>query len=292
MSELEIDLTGYDSDYGFRNSYHWRGAGRQYPADWRLGCIDEARRAVKNSGLTRKCDKVDRIVLKVPDRVERITSDFLMHFLGPAARKLTPAILEKKLVLRLNKQDLDVSNSLHTFCSNIRHYLEIETAKIVKRAKQKNEKKPENVVWGEPTGLFVPDINTKLRLVLPWSFTIHRESRNQKFLAWIMEDPKFSGWRHYREHSNDPNAWPVQMLQDSIIIVDRVYIRKGSGYEDFSSLTFRLQKGAEVIYNGVNFTAKNNHRFWAKLRDVNKIVAEVDLNSLPGQEKEGTARKD
>ena len=292
MSELEIDLTGYDSDFSYRNSYYWGGTGKQYPADWRLACIDEARRAVKASGITRECVKVDKIVLKVPARVGRITPDFLMHFLGPAARKLTPPTLESKLFLNVNGRELAVTKTLDGMGREIRSYLSIETRRIAERAKKKTAKKPENIVWGEPTGLFVPDINTKLRLVLPWNFSIHREYRNTKFLQFIMQDSNFSGYRHYRDTSNDPHQWQVQMDAGSIIIVDRVYIRKGKGFEDFSSLTFRLQKGSTLVYNGVTLTAKGNHRFWAKLRDVNKIVAEVDLNSLPGQEKEGTARKD
>jgi hypothetical protein len=290
VSELEIDLTGYDSDFGYRNSYAWRGSNRQYPASWRLAHIDEARRAAKESGITRVCAKIDKIALKVPTRVERITSDFLMHFLGPAARKLTPAALKNKLVLRTGGQDVDVSNSLDTFSVGIRCYLERETVRIVERAKKKTEKKPENIVWGEPIGLYVPDINTKLRLALPWNFTIFREHRNEKFLRFIMQDPNFNGWK-YRDSGNT-HQWQVQLDSGSIIIVDRVYIRRGKGFEDFSSLTFRLQKGSTLVYNGDMITAKGNHRFWAKLRDVNKIVAEVDLNSLPGQEKEGTARKD
>jgi hypothetical protein len=286
-NELEIDLTGYDSDW---RNYYWRyrNGGKPY---WALADIDEARRAVKESGLTRNCGKVDKILINVPARVQEIRQDFIMHLLGPAARKLTPPVLESKLYLSVNGRELAVSKTLDGMGQEIRSYLSKEISRIAERAKKKEAKKPENVVWGEPTGLFVPDINTKLRLVLPWSFTIHRESRNQKFLAWIMEDPNFSGWSHYR-HPEKVNDWPVQMLQGSIIIVDRVYIRKGAGYEDFSSLTFRLQKGSEVVFNGNTLTAKGNHRFWAKLRDVNKIVAEVDLNSLPGQEKEGIARKD
>ena len=291
MSELEIDLTGYDSDFGYRNSYHWQGSGRQHPSDWRLACIDEARRAAKESGITRKCAKVDRIVLKVPARVGRITPDFLMHFLGPAARKLTPPILESKLVLNVNGRELAVAQTLDGMGQGIRSYLSKEIRRIAARAKNKETKKPENIVWGEPTGLFVPDINTKLRLVLPWNFTIHREHRNEKFLQFVLQEPKFSGWS-YRQAAGAINQWQVQMDAGSIIIVDRVYIRRGKGFEDYSSLTFRLQKGSTLVYNDDMMTAKGNHRFWAKLRDVNKIVAEVDLNSLPGQEKEGTARKD
>ena len=291
MSELEIDLTGYDSDFSYRNSYHWQGSGKQYPADWRLACIDEARRAVKASGITRECVKVDKIVLKVPARVGRITPDFLMHFLGPAARKLTPPILESKLFLNVNGRELAVTKTLDGMGREIRSYLSIETRRITERAKKKTAKKPENIVWGEPTGVFVPDINTKLRLVLPWNFSVHREHRNEKFLQFMLQDPNFSGWG-YRQAAGAINQWQVQMDAGSIIIVDRVYIRKGKGFEDYSSLTFRLQKGSTLVYNGATLTAKGNHRFWAKLRDVNKIVAEVDLNSLPGQEKEGTARKD
>ena len=288
MSELKIDLTGYDSDW--RNYYQrYHNQGKSY---WALANTDEARRAVKESGLTRKCDTVDKIFINVPARVQELREDFLMHLLGPAARKLTPSVLGNKLILNVDGRDLPVHNTLHGFGIAVRDYLSKEERKIAERAKKKEAKKPDNIMWGEPTGVFVPDINTKLRLVLPWNFAIFRESRNQKFLAWIHNDPNFSGWRHYRDETPCVNEWQVQMEQGSIIIVDRVYIRRGAGFEDFSSLTFRLQKGSTVVFNGVTMTAKGNHRFWAKLRHVNQIVAEVDLNSLPGQEKEGTARKD
>jgi hypothetical protein len=54
---------------------------------------------------------------------------------------------------------------------------------------------------------------------------------------------------------------------DTILTVDRVYIRKG--VSDFSSLTFRIpkDKNKKHIYAGV--------RFWAKLSDVNKIEFEL-----------------
>ncbi len=287
MNVLEINLTGYDSDENARYSYYHRNT---HVPEYMLARSDEGRRAAKDSGITRQCDKVDEIEIHIPDRVTAFKQDFLQLFLGPAARKLGPQVLEHKLFLVCRGRRLEVEVNLDRMCQDVRGYLRVEERKIAERAEKKEAKKPDNIVWGEPTGLFVPDIGTRLKLVLPWNFEIHRERRNEHFLKWIHDDPNFNPWG-YRNRDGQENKWPVTMQRGSIIICDRVYIRQGKGFEDFSSITFRLVKGAEVVYNGTTLTAKRNYRFWAKLRHVNQLMVEVDLNSLPGQEKDGTARK-
>jgi hypothetical protein len=67
--------------------------------------------------------------------------------------------------------------------------------------------------------------------------------------------------------SSEKKNYLVTIPKDTILTVDRVYIRKG--VSDFSSLTFRIpkDKNKKNIYAGV--------RFWAKLSDVNKIEFEL-----------------
>ncbi|MDD3988210.1 MAG: hypothetical protein PHC93_04580 [Candidatus Omnitrophica bacterium] len=55
----------------------------------------------------------------------------------------------------------------------------------------------------------------------------------------------------------------VPLIAGTILKVDRIYIRKGKGMSDFSSLTFYIKNGP---YKGA--------RFWAKLNDVNQIKFE------------------
>jgi hypothetical protein len=54
----------------------------------------------------------------------------------------------------------------------------------------------------------------------------------------------------------------ITLPKDSIITVDRIFIRKGM--DDWSSLTFYLK-------HHPNFSLKKKPRFWAKLHDCNKI---------------------
>ena len=55
-----------------------------------------------------------------------------------------------------------------------------------------------------------------------------------------------------------PIFYNVVLLEDTILKIDRIFIRKGS--LDFSSVSFWIKSGP---YKGA--------RFWAKLEDVNRI---------------------
>lgn len=283
MSTLEVDLNGFDSDLSYR--HYWRHNHQKPTPRWELHSNAEAKRAVKEFGITRQCDKVDLIDIKIPQRVEQFSGDFLMHLLGPAARKLTPDALQKKLVVTVRGKSCSVADSLDSFAMAIRSYLDTETYKIAERAKKKaNAPDAKEIVWGEPTGLFVPDIGTKLKLVLPWQTDVKAEYRNDAMMQLL--EPGTSKWG-----GRDRKTWSITINPGAVLTVDRVYIRQGKGFENFSSLTFRLAKGAEVVHNGTTHTTKKSIRFFSNLCFVNKMLVEVDLNSLPGQEKEGTARK-
>lgn len=56
---------------------------------------------------------------------------------------------------------------------------------------------------------------------------------------------------------------PFCVPKGTILVVDRVYIRRG--LRDFSSLTFRTKSSPQKELN------KKGIKFWAKLSDVNRI---------------------
>lgn len=142
---------------------------------------------------------------------------------------------------------------------------------------------------------YIPEISDEVRLLKDWQFRLYNESRNEsldKFLK-VGFPPRSS--------QKDPPIL-VTIPAGTVLIIDRVYIRKGQ--TDFSSITFRW-KGASnpayfetredyghVIINGVKVSRdwrlhkgmpnptyqakvpKEQIRFWAKLKDVNEIECE------------------
>lgn len=101
--------------------------------------------------------------------------------------------------------------------------------------------------------LFIPEIGSKLKLTSDWTFILYSEYRNEKMFKAIGK--KFS-W-------GDKENYIVTVPKDTIISVDRIYIRKG--VSAYSSITFTIPK----VLNKKNPLAGT--RFWAKLSDVNKI---------------------
>lgn len=91
--------------------------------------------------------------------------------------------------------------------------------------------------------LFVPDIGTHLRLTKAWKPKIQNESRNSDFL---------------KKHGHD-----VTFPKDSLLAVDRIYIRKGA--RDYSSITFRS-------------LTEPKGRFWVKLKYANQIEFKLEEN--------------
>jgi hypothetical protein len=197
-----------------------------------------------------------------------------------------PSVLKEKMTVSQGKSNTTLSGWYKTDASwAIDWYFQAEQKRIDARAR-KAKKDTSESVWSNPQALFVPDIGTKLKLSIPWQFDLYYERRNDAVLELVTGYKQRYGFADYGK-----SAGVVTVQPNAILIVDRVYIRQGSGFEDFSSLSFRMEKGAEIEYNGNTWTTERNMRFWAKLRQVNTMLAEMDLNSLPGQEKEGTARK-
>lgn len=288
MSEhIEIDLTGYES--GIRDGYWYHHRRDERPVRcYKLYERDQGLRAARDSQLSKKAGDAASITLIVPQRVSGTDESFLKAFLGPTARKLGPDVLKAKL---------NVRGGTNGVGSEIIYFLEEEKARIEARAKEAG-KAPKDEAWSHTQPLFVPDIGTRMRLNIPWTFTLTAESRNMGLIRALRGEKK-QGWSFGEWDEDDGSGRrrgyrrsEITLKEGAVLIVDRVYIRQGKGFEDFSSLTFRLEKGATFVYNGNDVTLKTKPRFWAKLRDVNNLLVEVDMNSLPGQEREGTARKD
>lgn len=134
--------------------------------------------------------------------------------------------------------------------------------------------------------LFIPELGSKIWLSKHWTFTVHWESRNKTLIESIMPgiyeeyEKAYSEWldAYYRIRSEDKRElealWKkVEKIKnklngnnftfdpETILEVDRIYIRKGA--EGFSSVTFKWRKDKKTI------------RFWVKLEDANRIIFEL-----------------
>jgi hypothetical protein len=111
--------------------------------------------------------------------------------------------------------------------------------------------------------IFIPQIGTKLILLQPWSFQLVDEYRN--YDMWVKltngQGPPRSPSRSSPliiKYSSSGQALPVTLSPGTILVVDRIYIRKGQ--QGFNSVAFRILKGSPVPFG----------RFWAKLDEVNQ----------------------
>lgn len=100
--------------------------------------------------------------------------------------------------------------------------------------------------------LFVPEIGSKLKLTSDWTFVLYYEYRNNSMFKILNIDTKTS---------------IVRIPKDTILNVDRIYIRKG--VSAYSSVTFTIPK----VINKKH--PLGGSRFWAKLSDVNNIEFEL-----------------
>ena len=261
MEILDIDLNRYTNIVVERGWYSSTRNPRRYPE---LGDRDKGLEAAKESQISKRIEEVDQVRLKLTDGVQ-IKDPFLKAFLGPAARKIGPDNLARKIAVEV------VKGASTELLLRIMTYLREEQVRIDKREKKKQEVK--DIIWSEPRMFFVPEIGTRLRLTEDWEFPLMNEHRNSSVLKVLGKD----AWTGYG------NMNPVKLLEGSEIIVDRIYIRKG--IDGYSSLTFRLQKGSRFEYAGATYPI-NSGRFWAKLRHVNRLKVQVDWNSVPGVDSE------
>jgi len=136
---------------------------------------------------------------------------------------------------------------------------------------------------------YIPEISDEIRLLADWQFDLYNEERNTSLNKFLNIGFLAPSWGR-----TDPPV-PVVIPAGTILVIDRVYIRKGQS--DFSSITFRW-KGASnpsymktcddysvLVARGTATTPtiygtrqvkvpKEQIRFWAKLEDVNRIEYE------------------
>lgn len=104
-----------------------------------------------------------------------------------------------------------------------------------------------------PLQLHIPELKDIIELAEDWTFTLHEERRNSPM--WALMEP---GYDRRAWLFRNPRTMEVTLAAGTQLVVDRIYIRAGSA--SFNSVTFRAKIDKKSI------------RFWAKLKDVNKIV--------------------
>ncbi len=156
--------------------------------------------------------------------------------------------------------------------------------------------------------LFIPTVGTKLKLTSEWNFTLRQESRNNKFLTAI-------GWAEtggYRSRTHpkiDLTAFPLELVReygapsvlveeiknyygaapsfqyeylypmklpvDTVLQMDRIYIRKGMG--TFDSVTFLISDCPDKRFapKKARGFLPGGCRFWVKLEEANMVECDV-----------------
>jgi len=118
--------------------------------------------------------------------------------------------------------------------------------------------------------LFIPTIGTQLRLTKKWEFKLFFEYRNESVMSHFDID------RENRRYSKTDQFKVVSFPKNTMLIVDRIYIRAGgSDIKKYDSVTFRVilpdgtQNAPVSTWGGKIRNLRL--RFWAKLEDVNNI---------------------
>jgi hypothetical protein len=115
--------------------------------------------------------------------------------------------------------------------------------------------------------LYVPEIGDKLKLTNDWTFDLHWEHRNTGLIKHFFgEDFKWG--------RDNVAPRPVTLLAGTVITVDRIYIRQGAS--EYSSISFYAAIGET---GKGSFGKPKSPRFWATLKDCNKIEFEVEKSA-------------
>lgn len=147
--------------------------------------------------------------------------------------------------------------------------------------------------------LMIPALGATLALQEPWTFGLYRERKNETLIQALSitsprpRDGMFNthGWPE--TYSIDAantgemtladgstrfvrygeRIMPVTLPAGTVLVVDRIYVRKGSKDFDFDSVTFRIKEcpAGDLMSRRPKYRAI---RFWAKLEDVNGMVVE------------------
>lgn len=116
--------------------------------------------------------------------------------------------------------------------------------------------------------LFIPELGTKIKLTEHWTFKLYAEERNfSLFKQKELEDIKKASqkawqsdfWWKAQLKVHEDWAKIHSLEEGTVLVVDRIYIRKGA--KNFSSLSFKIPG--------------QKKRFWVKLNDVNNIECDI-----------------
>lgn len=107
--------------------------------------------------------------------------------------------------------------------------------------------------------LYIPELGDEFQLTKDWTFDLYGEYRNTEL--WIKVTGKLWNTNSYK-HEPIMKVTKVTLNKDTVLAVDRIYIRKGAA--EYSSISFR------IISNPI-WNDKKVYRFWAKLADCNNI---------------------
>jgi hypothetical protein len=114
--------------------------------------------------------------------------------------------------------------------------------------------------------LFIPTIGTKITLFEPWDFRLFLEYRNKK--VWeIVTNTNLRPYEEYASMSGRNRKIQVHLPKDTVLVVDRIYIRQKAS--DYDSVSFRI--------SSCPIKKLEKKRFWAKLDDVNQMEIEVPV---------------
>ena len=126
--------------------------------------------------------------------------------------------------------------------------------------------------------MYIPTIGEEIKLSEDWTFELYYEKRNNIGMLKELfgEDAKKYHSNYdprYTEVIIDKRGFPCNkprhlsytLKKGTILIVDRIYIRRGS--PEYDSITFKT-KGNPV------------KRFWVKLADTNKIEFKQELKPV------------
>ena len=112
-----------------------------------------------------------------------------------------------------------------------------------------------NVKCIEAMGILIPE-------KYDWHVMMGMKSAKTGELFWY-QDKREWDQKKVEEHQA---KWIVTLPKGTILQVDRIYIRKGQDMGFFDSVSFIIK---ETTHKKVG---KKRPRFWAKLRDVNRIM--------------------
>ena len=113
--------------------------------------------------------------------------------------------------------------------------------------------------------LYIPKLGAKIVLTKDWQFTLMAEPRNSTLWEIMTDNPVPPGpWGVPFNQYFKPTTL-VTLPKGTVLIFDRVYIRKGA--EEHDSITFK----GKVLHLGI----VRSVRFWVLIHDANKINYEV-----------------